>query len=293
MGVVGCLQHAPKQLSPKCPVANHEYTHNVIYKLYGNHFIEPVLSEKDTEAAAMDEAFADYFTASKKNDPLIGEATPLPQRDVDNDFDMSYWSTWNGDPNRAQLRGQIISGAVWELRGDQWLWYFLGQPSNFPQIIDQTAYYALWLSPHPTTFTGYALNFVDALDAHGHPSFDPINDTFCGRGIDTGECSAGKTAQHGPERSERRTERTGVFFSAYPNPFNPEINVQIQVGERQPVRIGIYDLLGREVAELFNGDMENGKHTVTFDGASFPSGIYLLRLRTASDVQIGHIILQK
>ena len=271
----------------------HEYTHNMIYKLYGNRFIEPVLSEKDTEAAAMDEAFADYFTAAKKNDPLLGEATPLTQRNVDNNFDMSYRDTWSGNPDRAQLRGQIISGAVWSLKDSQALWYYLGQPSNFDQVVDQGAYNALWLAPHPTTFKSYAINIIDAFDAHGQPWFDPINDAFCDRDIDTGYCGTSKAERNGPEHPGTHTEHTSAFLSSYPNPFNPATAVQVQMRERQPVRLAVYDVLGREVAVLIDGIMDAGMHTVTFDGTSFSSGVYLLYLITPFETQTQHIVLQK
>jgi hypothetical protein len=80
----------------------------------------------------------------------------------------------------------------------------------------------------------------------------------------------------------------------YPNPFNPTTKIGFGVsparlsesaeaggglGSRE-VRLAVYDLLGREVAILFDGRKEAGWHEVTFDGSDLGSGVYFCRLRS-------------
>ncbi|NBC17090.1 MAG: T9SS type A sorting domain-containing protein [Bacteroidetes bacterium] len=48
-----------------------------------------------------------------------------------------------------------------------------------------------------------------------------------------------------------------------------------------PVRLVVYDVLGREVAVLVDEVQPAGAHDVAFDGTSLPSGAYVYRLRTA------------
>ena len=58
------------------------------------------------------------------------------------------------------------------------------------------------------------------------------------------------------------------LFSNYPNPFNPSTKVQFTVPENGNVRLLVYNVIGQEVATLFNGAVEAGNlYTVNFDGA--------------------------
>ncbi|MEX0780034.1 MAG: YCF48-related protein [Balneolales bacterium] len=68
----------------------------------------------------------------------------------------------------------------------------------------------------------------------------------------------------------------------YPNPFNPSTVISYKVPVNSDVRLEIYDLLGRRVATLVDGQVGAGHHTATFDGTQFSSGMYIYRL-TAGD----------
>ena len=68
---------------------------------------------------------------------------------------------------------------------------------------------------------------------------------------------------------------------AYPNPFNPITTVRFSLAEAGPVRLRAYDMLGRRVAVLADSDMVAGAHSLKFEAAHLPSGMYLLRLETA------------
>jgi hypothetical protein len=67
----------------------------------------------------------------------------------------------------------------------------------------------------------------------------------------------------------------------YPNPFNPSTTIGFGVSGpgSSPVRLIVFDLLGREVAVLVNEKKEAGNYSVQFDGAGLASGVYLYRLQ--------------
>ena len=66
--------------------------------------------------------------------------------------------------------------------------------------------------------------------------------------------------------------------TAYPNPFNPRSVFELEVARRQRVSVGLYDVLGREVAVLFEGVVAAGEvREVVIDGGGLPSGLYLYR----------------
>jgi hypothetical protein len=66
--------------------------------------------------------------------------------------------------------------------------------------------------------------------------------------------------------------------SAYPNPFNPTTQFTLTLEQRQNVLIEVYNLLGRRVAQLHDGQLEaKERHTFTFEADNLPSGLYLIR----------------
>jgi photosystem II stability/assembly factor-like uncharacterized protein len=65
----------------------------------------------------------------------------------------------------------------------------------------------------------------------------------------------------------------------YPNPFNPTTNINYQLKEKGHVNLKVYDVLGKEVANLINETQNAGQYTVTFNGSNLPSGIYIYSLR--------------
>jgi hypothetical protein len=71
---------------------------------------------------------------------------------------------------------------------------------------------------------------------------------------------------------------TYVLNQNYPNPFNPKTVVSCQLPVASMVRLVVYDILGREAARLLDGEMEAGRHEVTFDGSGLASGTYIYRL---------------
>ena len=78
-----------------------------------------------------------------------------------------------------------------------------------------------------------------------------------------------------------------VLHQNYPNPFNPKTVIKFTVTERSDMLISIYDLSGREVKELVNGELVSGYHQVIWDGRdnhgqSVSSGIFFCKLESKS-----------
>jgi hypothetical protein len=64
----------------------------------------------------------------------------------------------------------------------------------------------------------------------------------------------------------------------YPNPFNPETVIRFSIPETGYVKGVVYDILGREVTTLLNGEMNPGNHQVKFDAKGIASGVYIFRI---------------
>jgi hypothetical protein len=69
----------------------------------------------------------------------------------------------------------------------------------------------------------------------------------------------------------------------YPNPFNPATTIAFDLPEAGAVTLTVYDLLGREVATIFDHEeFEEGEYEWEFDASVLPSGIYFYRLQAGS-----------
>jgi hypothetical protein len=79
----------------------------------------------------------------------------------------------------------------------------------------------------------------------------------------------------------------------YPNPFNPTTVVSFQLSAVSNVRLGVYDLQGREVAVLVNERKDPGTYSLHFDGARLSSGVYLLRLTAGGFSQTRKMVVEK
>jgi len=64
----------------------------------------------------------------------------------------------------------------------------------------------------------------------------------------------------------------------FPNPFNPTTLIQFSLPQDSDVRLIVFNLLGLEIAVLAEGEYAAGTYSVTFDGMSLASGVYLYQL---------------
>ena len=96
-------------------------------------------------------------------------------------------------------------------------------------------------------------------------------------------------------RNDRSSETPEHFAlkQNYPNPFNPQTIIRFGVPETSHVRLTVYDVLGREVQVLVNGQFAAGWHEVNFDATGLPSGMYLYRLETPAFTQHQTMTLTK
>ncbi len=74
--------------------------------------------------------------------------------------------------------------------------------------------------------------------------------------------------------------------SAYPNPFNATMRIEFGLDKSAPTQLRVYDLQGRLVEVLVNGRLPAGKHSVVWNGADLPAGVYLLRLESSGTTSV-------
>ncbi len=87
--------------------------------------------------------------------------------------------------------------------------------------------------------------------------------------------------------------RTYELFQNYPNPFNPTTVISYQLPAISNVNLKIYDIIGREVANLINEQQEPGYYQKTFDASRYASGMYIYRLIAKDEQNKQHTFVKK
>jgi uncharacterized delta-60 repeat protein len=71
----------------------------------------------------------------------------------------------------------------------------------------------------------------------------------------------------------------------YPNPFNPSTKISFSIPTAGMTTLKIYDMAGKEVAQLVNGNMNAGSHEFNFDSKGLSSGVYFYTLQSGDFVE--------
>ena len=74
-----------------------------------------------------------------------------------------------------------------------------------------------------------------------------------------------------------------AISGAYPNPFNSSVAIEYSIPEVSQVKLDVYDICGRRVSALFDGEQAAGYYRAVWDGTDnrgtkLSSGVYLFRL---------------
>ncbi len=86
---------------------------------------------------------------------------------------------------------------------------------------------------------------------------------------------------------------TFVLYDNYPNPFNPSTIIRYQLPIISHMTLKVYDVLGRLVKTLVNGNETAGRHEVTFEAGRLPSGVYFYCLTAGSYISMKKMMLLK
>jgi cyanophycinase-like exopeptidase len=84
-----------------------------------------------------------------------------------------------------------------------------------------------------------------------------------------------------------------LLKTIYPNPFNPSTTISFDLPNTARVTLTAYDMLGREVAQLANGNMTSGTHSINWQCPTCASGTYLIELRGENFQQVQKAILMR
>ncbi|MCC6476243.1 T9SS type A sorting domain-containing protein, partial [bacterium] len=84
-----------------------------------------------------------------------------------------------------------------------------------------------------------------------------------------------------------------ALLQNFPNPFNPQTQINFSLPASSEVRLTVVNMLGQEVALLAQGRLSAGTFSATFDGANLPSGLYFYRLDAGNFTSTRKMMLMK
>ncbi len=79
----------------------------------------------------------------------------------------------------------------------------------------------------------------------------------------------------------------------YPNPFNPVTTIAFELPKADQVKVRVFDLLGKEVAILYDGKLDAGFYQFNFNGTQLSSGVYFYRIESKNFVDMKKMTLIK
>lgn len=75
------------------------------------------------------------------------------------------------------------------------------------------------------------------------------------------------------------------LFQNYPNPFNPTTKIKFRIAYSSKVSLGLYDIKGSFIKNIYTGNQSAGSYEVTFDGNDLPSGVYIYKFDVISGMK--------
>ncbi|MDH7514400.1 MAG: PQQ-binding-like beta-propeller repeat protein [Bacteroidota bacterium] len=195
----------------------------------------------------------------------------------------AFWSDTSGKGGIAAL--DIRTGSL------LWSYSFPVQGAFTPTIVDNVVYVTDWMANHLRGFrirTGEIV-FHDSTSSYmGQPIFaNGILYVPAGSGI-VPFAPAG-TAAEMPDNPH-----TALFIETSPNPFSTSTVLRVMCKPYAPLRLSVFDGLGRRTASLYNG-MSTGTLDIRWDGKDdhgmqVPPGVYHVVAETDTHVQRSSIV---
>jgi len=234
----------------------------------------------------------------------IGSGDFVATLDVSNiswisDFSKVFWVIRDDDSNAFVYfveKGDTWMKIIVDMRAEGTSFRPVNQTISIPNAVklkiqwtDSTKVWRLW----------YGLNGAEPTI---EPAGSPVTSYAVTSSIDrqisllagqwrTGEISIdlnyfeliiGKTSS-AIEDGESTLPKEYVLYQNFPNPFNSSTNISFTLPQDQKISLTIYNMLGREVINLFNQFLSAGEHTISWDGLDkmgnrVSSGIYFYRI---------------
>ena len=143
-----------------------------------------------------------------------------------------------------------------------------------------------WTSKYSTT-TSYVITGLAA-----NTSYEYRITTFCSS---NGSSNSGATATYGFTTTLRISSEVSSFeelMTIYPNPTDGYATIQFTLTQSSHVCVKLYDVSGKEMETLLNGEISKGEQSLQLNTDHFAKGIYIVRMISDYGITRGKLIVQ-
>ncbi|MCX6639194.1 MAG: C25 family cysteine peptidase [bacterium] len=167
--------------------------------------------------------------------------------------------TLPGGTNPSRILTQNIAGSI-----SSGTLYFISYVGTYPNTVVDSSFFTITKSTvcDGNPWIGESFVTGDVFDEYSTIAAEPIPDRY-------------------------------ALNQNYPNPFNPTTAISYELRTSSLVKLSVYDISGKKVAELVNGMREAGSHEITFDGSKLASGIYICRIQAGDFTASQKMVLMK
>jgi photosystem II stability/assembly factor-like uncharacterized protein len=93
--------------------------------------------------------------------------------------------------------------------------------------------------------------------------------------------------------NENKIPKVFKLYDNYPNPFNPVTKIKFDLPLNGNVKLKVFDITGREVANLINSELKAGTYEHQFNAVNLSSGVYFYRIEAGDFIDIKRMVLIK
>ena len=257
---------------------------NVSVPMNSSMYVTPTMTTTFTLVASGDVVDTERIIVPVMDAELINQAVGQTVKAFSSIRNYPPESVVDGDTGTAWISSSQVTG--------QWIYVDMGKTHSIDRIVLK------WGTRYATSYiiqsissTGIIKNLSSITAGDG--GIDDISGLGGTGRVVRIMCNARNIADSGyvlkefeiytPPRSvgvQDQPVDIPVSFSLaqnFPNPFNPTTTINFTLSTRSAVRIEIFDVLGRKIIELVNGELDAGNHTTQWK-ADVCSGLYFYRM---------------
>jgi len=220
-----------------------------------------------------------------------GGQSQFAQSFFNNYLYSNYVSTFGGSNVFTAVGGDPITGGIAAFSLNSVYTKSPDEISPFDANANQILYF----------LAGPAVNSIKADDGnhkvvHFGIGFEQINDVNNLGIVDTLVAKSVRWLTDGivlDNPIEETVPTSYILEQNYPNPFNPATTISYSIPKESRISLKVYDVMGREVAELVTGRQAVGSYNVEFDASSLASGTYFYKLTAEDFISVKKMVLLK
>ncbi len=190
-----------------------------------------------------------------------------------------YLETTNGGNGTVLAREASTSNVLFE-RWNPWVEFYNGAgdvPAGYRTLIGNG-------NDHANSTNGTPVNYYNFTDAAKQVYMNEVV-----RMAKLGKISKPVSVTE----SNSNMPKAYALEQNYPNPFNPTTTIKFSLPKSSNVKLAVYDILGRLVTKLIDGNLEAGYHKVQFNASNLASGVYFYRIEAGNFVNVKKLMLLK